>query len=269
MNSATWGNDRMTDQQPEKSTSSFLASRDYQLLLSVLEDAADAADLQFFDQLREALARHLGWTDSVIVGIPSEIAPFPPRSIALRHLHTSRSTSFLEEYLDSWLQRNPFKTTGAGLLLAQTGAVSLADLHPHSTEAEWGFIDKYLRRHGISDVLYGCIQAGSDGSALICRYVSDDTDIDERDRALMKLLTRHLSPRLSNHFSRVRKITDAAALTEREIQVVALVARGMTNRQIADELAIRLDTVKKHVMLAMKKTGTDNRTQLALIHLGR
>ena len=235
----------------------------------MLEDATDSVDQQFFGQLRESLAFHLGWADTVIVDIPTEVAPFPPRSIASDHLHTNRSTTFVEEYLDRWYLRNPFKTSGAGRLISGTGVVTLADLRAYSTEAEWDFVDRYLHRHRIADVLYGRIDAGSAGSTLICRYVSDETEIDERERALMKLVTRHLSPQLRGHFVQSRESAEGAVLTEREAQVAQLVAQGMTNNQIAAELRIRIDTVKKHVMSAMRKTGADNRTQLALRYLRR
>jgi LuxR family transcriptional regulator, maltose regulon positive regulatory protein len=38
-------------------------------------------------------------------------------------------------------------------------------------------------------------------------------------------------------------------------------AAGKLNRQIADELVVALDTVKKHVSHILEKLGADNRTQ--------
>lgn len=249
--------------------STVLQSCDYQKLFAVLEVAADSADSEFFENLQDGLAGHLGWTDTVIVGIPAEVAPFPSRPIAPNYIHSHRPGSFVEEYLDRWTLRNPFKTAGAALLLGKNPAVTLTDLRPHSSEAEWGFVDRYLHQHRIADVLYSCIDAGPEGSALICRYVSDESDIDQRELTLMTLLARHLSPWLRSSFARSREGGGDVALTHREAEVVDLVARGMSNRQVASELHITIDTVKKHVMLAMKKTGADNRTQLALRHLGR
>jgi LuxR family transcriptional regulator, maltose regulon positive regulatory protein len=50
-------------------------------------------------------------------------------------------------------------------------------------------------------------------------------------------------------------------LSDREVQVLRLVAAGRSNREIADELVVVLDTVKKHVGHILGKLGAANRTQ--------
>jgi LuxR family transcriptional regulator, maltose regulon positive regulatory protein len=50
-------------------------------------------------------------------------------------------------------------------------------------------------------------------------------------------------------------------LSERELEVLALLATGRSNQQIADELVVALDTVKKHVSHILDKLGVANRTQ--------
>jgi predicted ATPase/DNA-binding SARP family transcriptional activator/DNA-binding CsgD family transcriptional regulator len=52
-------------------------------------------------------------------------------------------------------------------------------------------------------------------------------------------------------------------LTYREREVAALVARGLTNRQIAQELAITERTVETHVSKVLRKLGLGSRTQIA------
>ena len=54
-------------------------------------------------------------------------------------------------------------------------------------------------------------------------------------------------------------------LTEREREVLALIARGQTNREIADELYLSLDTVKTHVRKLFRKLDVGNRTQAAML----
>jgi DNA-binding NarL/FixJ family response regulator len=55
----------------------------------------------------------------------------------------------------------------------------------------------------------------------------------------------------------------ATGITPRETEVRRLVARGLTDRQIARALAISAKTVEKHVGSLLRKTGTHNRTMLA------
>jgi DNA-binding NarL/FixJ family response regulator len=55
----------------------------------------------------------------------------------------------------------------------------------------------------------------------------------------------------------------AESLTEREIDVLRLVAQGYSNHQIAAELCITVNTVKSHLKNILAKLQLDNRTQVA------
>ena len=57
-----------------------------------------------------------------------------------------------------------------------------------------------------------------------------------------------------------RQLTE---LTRREREVASLVARGLTNRQIAKELVISKYTVDNHLRNILKKLGLDSREQVA------
>ena len=51
-------------------------------------------------------------------------------------------------------------------------------------------------------------------------------------------------------------------LSERELQVLDLVAKGLTNEQIAKDLDISKRTVDNHISNILNKTNTDNRVAL-------
>jgi DNA-binding NarL/FixJ family response regulator len=55
-----------------------------------------------------------------------------------------------------------------------------------------------------------------------------------------------------------------AELTEREREIVALVAEGLSNEQIAQRLFIANGTVRNHVSTILEKTGLEHRTQIAV-----
>ena len=51
-------------------------------------------------------------------------------------------------------------------------------------------------------------------------------------------------------------------LSDRELQVIELVAAGLTNQEIAEKLAISKRTVDNHISNTLTKTATDNRVAL-------
>ena len=53
----------------------------------------------------------------------------------------------------------------------------------------------------------------------------------------------------------------------REQQIVALLAHGCSNQEIADRLGLRLQTVKNHLSRVYRKFGVPNRVQLAVLVL--
>jgi DNA-binding NarL/FixJ family response regulator len=60
----------------------------------------------------------------------------------------------------------------------------------------------------------------------------------------------------------------AAALTPRELDVVALVGEGRANKEIARQLGIGERTARTHVSNVLHKLGLTSRTQLALWAVG-
>jgi DNA-binding NarL/FixJ family response regulator len=55
---------------------------------------------------------------------------------------------------------------------------------------------------------------------------------------------------------------DNQALSERELQVIELVAAGLTNQEISERLEISKRTVDNHISNILTKTSTDNRVAL-------
>jgi len=82
------------------------------------------------------------------------------------------------------------------------------------------------------------------------------------------LITPSVTVRLLEAFAGTSPLSPPAQpvepLTGREEQVLASVARGLTNGEIAAELYITLSTVKTHIAALMAKLGVRNRVEIAL-----
>jgi DNA-binding NarL/FixJ family response regulator len=84
------------------------------------------------------------------------------------------------------------------------------------------------------------------------------------------LLAPSVTRRLIAHFAHrapapSRTPPGLAELTEREREVLALVARGRSNAELAETLHVSLPTVKTHVSRILTKLGARDRTQLVVL----
>ena len=107
----------------------------------------------------------------------------------------------------------------------------------------------------------GAVRAGAIG------YLLKDTQADELCRAIKAAANGQvqLSPQAAARLVREIKALDSPEkLTERETDVLRLLASGRSNKEIANELVIGEKTVKTHVSNILMKLGLTSRTQAAL-----
>ncbi|MGE0688039.1 MAG: tetratricopeptide repeat protein, partial [Dehalococcoidia bacterium] len=83
------------------------------------------------------------------------------------------------------------------------------------------------------------------------------------DAAMAESFRQHASTLLPATLRRRSRTALAGVLTEREAEIAALIARGLSNRAIAEELVLSARTVETHVANAMSRLGFSSRAQLA------
>ena len=118
----------------------------------------------------------------------------------------------------------------------------------------------------LDEYVYGALQAGAigfllknAGSELLVAAVKAAADGDS-------LISPEITKRLLDHIvvPNEQPSTNDTPLTERETDVVAAVARGLSNTEIAEELYVAVSTVKSHIAAAMSKLGARNRVELVI-----
>jgi len=127
-----------------------------------------------------------------------------------------------------------------------------------------------LTTFDLDDYVYEALRAGASGFLLKDASARELADAVRLVAAGDALLAPGVTRRLIAEFARMgaprspsRK--DIAGLTERESEVLALVARGMSNAEIAGHLVVAEQTVKTHVSRILMKLGLRDRTQAVVL----
>ena len=118
--------------------------------------------------------------------------------------------------------------------------------------------------------LYEAIKAGANG------YLLKEISIEEVADAIravvqgQSLISPSMASKLLSEFNTLVKRAEekqqfpAPRLTDRELEVLKLVAQGMSNREIAEDLYISENTVKNHVRNILEKLHLHSRMEAVL-----
>ena len=125
-----------------------------------------------------------------------------------------------------------------------------------------------LTTFDLDEYIFEALRAGASGF-----LVKDTEPIDlirgiqavaRGDALLSPGVTRRLITKFATLTSKTEPVPDLEALTEREREVMGLVAGGLSNDEIAERLVISPATAKTHVSRAMVKLGARDRAQLVV-----
>jgi len=123
-----------------------------------------------------------------------------------------------------------------------------------------------LTSYAEEELLFAAIQAGASGYVL--KRIGDNELVHAIDRVSRG--EGILDPAMTSAiFTEIRKVNEAqhaaafANLTAQELAVLALVAEGLTNRQIAVKLYLGEGTVRNYVSSVLAKIGAANRAEAA------
>ena len=127
-----------------------------------------------------------------------------------------------------------------------------------------------LTTFDLDEYVFEALRAGASGFALKSRppeeLLSGIRTVADGEALLAPTVTR----RLISHFTERTRATARTPwcleeLTDREREVLALVARGLSNAELAAALHVTLPTAKTHVSRILTKLGARDRTQLVIL----
>ncbi len=116
------------------------------------------------------------------------------------------------------------------------------------------------------EYVYEALRAGADGFLLKrarpAEIVHAVRLVAEGESLLFPAAVRQLAAEYGT--DKARAALDRAALTDREAAVLRLMARGLSNAEIAATLVVGTETVKSHVSSVLAKLGARDRTQAVI-----
>ena len=125
-----------------------------------------------------------------------------------------------------------------------------------------------LTNYGLDEYVFNALRAGASG------FVVKDTEPADLlqalrvavrgDALLSPAVTRRLISEFVSRPADVLPAADLELLTNREREVVTLVAQGLSNDEIAEQMVLSPMTAKTHVSRAMTKLGARDRAQLVV-----
>jgi DNA-binding NarL/FixJ family response regulator len=111
--------------------------------------------------------------------------------------------------------------------------------------------------------LFEAVEAGARGYLLKSLNADEFVDMLSGLARGEAAMTRQTTARLLSGFSHATH-PPVEALTEREVELLQLMVKGLPNKEIAQALSLSENTVKYHVKHILQKLGVQNRTEAAV-----
>ncbi len=121
-----------------------------------------------------------------------------------------------------------------------------------------------------ADLIFNCLRAGANG------YLLKEMPAEELIQAIQQVhsggapMSMQIARKVAAYFHELKgPQPDTAKLTQREQEILALLAKGYLYKEIADKLGISPNTMKSHQQIIYEKLHVQSRTEATLKYLGQ
>jgi DNA-binding NarL/FixJ family response regulator len=121
-----------------------------------------------------------------------------------------------------------------------------------------------LTTYDDGDLIFDSLRAGANG------YLLKNMTQEEMVQAVRQVhaggapMSLQIARKVINHFHEAKPASELGHLTVRELEILRLLAKGHMYKEIADQLAISMSTVRTHVSAVYDKLHVHSRTEAAL-----
>ncbi len=165
-----------------------------------------------------------------------------------------------------WDEKIPLKRSVTDQALRLRRPVTIEDVQ---TYPQFHNRDMAVRQGWVSGIVVPLLTPGEPRQPLggFTLYTTRPRDFSDLDRKLLTYLANQAAIAIQNA-KEVAELRRPSSLSEREHEVLTLLIDGLTNKQIADELVVSVNTVKKHVQSIFTKLNVDSRAAAVARALG-
>ncbi|BAQ11638.1 probable transcriptional regulator [Bacillus sp. OxB-1] len=177
--------------------------------------------------------------------------------------------TMIKDYLNNYLEMDPLVPYKLEHTIPKRRVIGLLDLQSKKDYEKSEYFNSFFKKYGFYHNT-GIFLVKDNRVVGLVDFVTskNELEINKNEVMSLEIISRYLAQRLHEHC--LLKNTEKGgkggienSLTPRESEVLRYVKKGYSNKQIAGQLFISVNTVKKHVQSLYDKFEVNNRTSLS------
>ncbi len=231
------------------------SEREQASLFRLIHDCARAGTFSG-EGFLESVERHLGLRDTVFFSGASSLGDASEYPLAVR----GRAVPMLPAYLGRYYRNDVFRSPAVERIAASRGMADLREIPSDVIAQHREYVDEFHGQFGTRTITLVKLDGRRRSGYVFA--LDFESGVPRRAVELLHGIRSILAVQLDADGPDPDAVGER--LTSKEKRVAELVARGLSNAQIAAALNVKVDTVKKYLTAIYAACGVRSRTQLAL-----
>ncbi|MGJ9385793.1 response regulator transcription factor [Salipaludibacillus sp. CF4.18] len=178
------------------------------------------------------------------------------------------SIESMNDYLNNYSEIDILVPKSISSRINQKSVIDVLDILTLKEYERSEFYNDFMKKHGLFNniglFLYG---KGNVVGMIDFSWSKKEFYLSSEDRGCLEVLSKYLSKKVceiegNTSGQQIENMSGRKYLSPREKEVLELIRKGLSNKEIANTLFISVNTVKKHSQSMYQKLGVTNRTSL-------